>query len=157
MGAVLFLTSFQAGCYKNCPAKTYSVEEDMTCVPCTENCVSCDEHECYWCETDLFLSGKRIRKRCFELQPLVSVTRIQLHSPDGGCVSACPDGFYGDGDTNDCEECHADCARCAGPLDSDCLWCEDGKALDKGRCVAEQDVCPVKSFLGGEADASVRR
>lgn len=50
--------SFQDGCYKNCPAKTYSVDEDMTCVPCDENCVSCDEHECYWCEADLFLSGR---------------------------------------------------------------------------------------------------
>uniref|UniRef100_A0A3P8ZHH6 P/Homo B domain-containing protein n=1 Tax=Esox lucius TaxID=8010 RepID=A0A3P8ZHH6_ESOLU len=48
---------FQDGCYKNCPAKTYSVEDQMTCVPCDEKCVSCDEHECYWCETDLFLSG----------------------------------------------------------------------------------------------------
>lgn len=52
-----FLTSFQESCYRNCPAKTYSVEEEMTCVPCDDNCVSCDQHECYWCETDLFLSG----------------------------------------------------------------------------------------------------
>uniref|UniRef100_H2LJC9 Proprotein convertase subtilisin/kexin type 5a n=1 Tax=Oryzias latipes TaxID=8090 RepID=H2LJC9_ORYLA len=50
--------NFQDGCYRNCPAKTYSVEEEMSCVPCDENCVSCDEHECYWCETDLFLSGE---------------------------------------------------------------------------------------------------
>uniref|UniRef100_A0A673CDE4 Proprotein convertase subtilisin/kexin type 5a n=1 Tax=Sphaeramia orbicularis TaxID=375764 RepID=A0A673CDE4_9TELE len=49
--------NFQDGCYKTCPAKTYSVDEEMTCVPCDDNCVSCDEHECYWCETDLFLSG----------------------------------------------------------------------------------------------------
>uniref|UniRef100_A0A3B3BUC8 SPC3 n=1 Tax=Oryzias melastigma TaxID=30732 RepID=A0A3B3BUC8_ORYME len=50
--------NFQDGCYRNCPAKTYSVEEEMSCVPCDDNCVSCDEHECYWCETDLFLSGE---------------------------------------------------------------------------------------------------
>uniref|UniRef100_A0A3B4F9G2 SPC3 n=1 Tax=Pundamilia nyererei TaxID=303518 RepID=A0A3B4F9G2_9CICH len=49
--------NFQDGCYKNCPAKTYSVEEEMTCIPCDDNCVSCDEHECYWCESDLFLLG----------------------------------------------------------------------------------------------------
>lgn len=54
---LLFVVSFQDGCYKNCPAKTYSVEEEMTCVPCDDNCVSCDEHECYWCESDLFLLG----------------------------------------------------------------------------------------------------
>uniref|UniRef100_A0A3B3TR78 Proprotein convertase subtilisin/kexin type 5a n=1 Tax=Poecilia latipinna TaxID=48699 RepID=A0A3B3TR78_9TELE len=50
--------NFQDGCYRNCPAKTYSVEEEMTCAPCEDNCMSCDEHECYWCETDLLLSGK---------------------------------------------------------------------------------------------------
>uniref|UniRef100_A0A3Q2P1X4 SPC3 n=1 Tax=Fundulus heteroclitus TaxID=8078 RepID=A0A3Q2P1X4_FUNHE len=54
--------NFQDGCYKNCPAKTYSMEEQMTCAPCEDNCMSCDEHECYWCETDLFLSGKTPRK-----------------------------------------------------------------------------------------------
>uniref|UniRef100_H3C0R6 SPC3 n=1 Tax=Tetraodon nigroviridis TaxID=99883 RepID=H3C0R6_TETNG len=113
--------NFQDSCYKNCPAKTYSVEEDMTCAPCAENCVSCDEHECYWCETDLFLS-------------------------EGSCVSVCPDGFYGDEDTNDCEECHADCARCDGPQDGDCLSCEDGKRLEEGGCVAERGVCPGKSL-----------
>lgn len=67
MGAILCLISFQDSCYKTCPAKTYSVEEAMTCVPCAENCVSCDEHECYWCETDLFLSGDRRGKRFFSL------------------------------------------------------------------------------------------
>lgn len=61
MAAVSFPISFQDSCYKNCPAKTYSVEEDMSCVSCAENCVSCDEHACYWCETDLFLSGKKIK------------------------------------------------------------------------------------------------
>uniref|UniRef100_A0A8C3AXM3 Proprotein convertase subtilisin/kexin type 5a n=1 Tax=Cyclopterus lumpus TaxID=8103 RepID=A0A8C3AXM3_CYCLU len=52
--------NFQDGCYKNCPAKTYSVAEEMTCVPCDDTCVSCDEHECYWCEADLFLSASTI-------------------------------------------------------------------------------------------------
>lgn len=88
---------------------------------------------------------------------LISVTRILLYSPEGSCVSACPDGFYGDEDTNDCEECHADCARCDGPQDGDCLSCEDGKALEKGRCVADQEVCPVKSFRGGEANTYILR
>ncbi|XP_029693943.1 proprotein convertase subtilisin/kexin type 5 [Takifugu rubripes] len=117
--------NFQDGCYKNCPAKTYSVDEDMTCVPCDENCVSCDEHECYWCETDLFLS-------------------------EGTCVSVCPDGFYGDEDTNDCEECHADCTRCDGPEDGDCLSCEDGKPPEDGRCVSDHEDCPVKTFSGDD-------
>ncbi|XP_036973955.1 proprotein convertase subtilisin/kexin type 5 isoform X3 [Acanthopagrus latus] len=113
--------NFQDGCYKNCPAKTYSVEEDMTCVPCDDNCVSCDVHECYWCETDLFLS-------------------------EGSCVSECPDGFYGDEDTNDCEECHHGCVTCSGPEDDDCLSCEEAKTLENGECVSDHEVCPIKTF-----------
>uniref|UniRef100_A0A673ZZ54 Proprotein convertase subtilisin/kexin type 5-like n=1 Tax=Salmo trutta TaxID=8032 RepID=A0A673ZZ54_SALTR len=108
---------FQDGCYKNCPAKTFSVEEEMTCVPCDEKCVSCDEHECYWCETDLFLSGK-----------------------EGKCVPECPDGFYGDEDTQECEECHSDCVTCSGPDSDDCVSCEEGTSREEG------DVCsPVSS------------
>ncbi|KAM6976267.1 proprotein convertase subtilisin/kexin type 5 [Tautogolabrus adspersus] len=119
--------NFQDGCYKNCPAKTYSVEEEMICVPCDENCVSCDEHECYWCETDLFLS-------------------------EGQCVSVCPDGFYGDEDTNDCEECHSDCVTCSGPEDGDCVSCEEGKTLENGECVSEHEVCPSKTFRSDDGE-----
>ncbi|XP_014834699.1 PREDICTED: proprotein convertase subtilisin/kexin type 5-like [Poecilia mexicana] len=114
--------NFQDGCYKNCPAKTYSVEEEMTCAPCEDNCMSCDEHECYWCETDLLLS-------------------------EGQCVSVCPDGFYGNEDLNECEECHPDCATCSGPENGDCLSCEEGRTLANGECVPEREVCPIKTFL----------
>ncbi|XP_078812274.1 proprotein convertase subtilisin/kexin type 5 isoform X2 [Oryzias latipes] len=117
--------NFQDGCYRNCPAKTYSVEEEMSCVPCDENCVSCDEHECYWCETDLFLS-------------------------DGKCVSVCPHGFYGDEDSSECEECHTDCDTCSGPEEDDCLSCEEGKMLEITQCVPDYDACPIKTFLSDD-------
>ncbi|XP_034997609.2 proprotein convertase subtilisin/kexin type 5 [Hippoglossus stenolepis] len=119
--------NFQDGCYKNCPAKTYSVDQEMTCVPCDDSCVSCDEHECYWCETDLFLS-------------------------EGRCVSVCPDGSYGDEDTNDCEECHSDCVTCSGPEDSDCLSCETGRTLENGACGSDHEVCPAKTFLTDDGE-----
>ncbi|XP_061658032.1 LOW QUALITY PROTEIN: proprotein convertase subtilisin/kexin type 5-like [Syngnathoides biaculeatus] len=119
--------NFQDGCYKNCPAKTYSEDEEMSCVPCDGNCVSCDRHECYWCETDLFLA-------------------------EGKCVSVCPEGFYGDEDTNDCEECHADCATCRRPGRDGCVSCGDGKTLHDGRCLTEGDVCPVLTFRGGDGE-----
>ncbi|XP_019909261.2 proprotein convertase subtilisin/kexin type 5 [Esox lucius] len=112
---------FQDGCYKNCPAKTYSVEDQMTCVPCDEKCVSCDEHECYWCETDLFLS-------------------------EGKCVTECPEGFYGDEDTQECEECHSECATCNGPDSDNCVSCVGGKSAEEGECVIERDSCPEKTF-----------
>ncbi|XP_051906934.1 proprotein convertase subtilisin/kexin type 5-like [Hippocampus zosterae] len=122
--------NFQDGCYKNCPAKTYGVDEEMTCFPCEDNCASCDQHECYWCETDLFLS-------------------------EGKCVSVCPEGYYGDEDTNDCEECHVDCMSCSGPGRDDCVSCRDGATLENGRCVTdEDDVCPVLSFRSGDGECA---
>ncbi|XP_034048082.1 proprotein convertase subtilisin/kexin type 5 [Thalassophryne amazonica] len=121
--------NFQDGCFKTCPAKTYSVDEEMTCVSCDEDCMSCDEDECYWCETDLFLA-------------------------DGRCVAECLDGFYGDEDTNECEECHPDCATCSGPEDGDCLSCEDEKMLQDGECVSDREVCPIKTFRSDDGECA---
>lgn len=72
--------------------------------------------------------------------------------PEGKCVSVCPDGFYGNEESNDCEECHLDCATCSGPEDSDCLSCHEGKALYDGVCVSEDDDCPGRTFLSGETN-----
>lgn len=77
--------------------------------------------------------------------------------PEGSCVSACPDGFYGDEDTNDCEECHPDCATCGGPEESDCVSCREGDVLENGECVSEHEACPAKTFRSGEASAGALR
>ncbi|KAJ8347152.1 hypothetical protein SKAU_G00285530 [Synaphobranchus kaupii] len=113
---------FQDSCYKTCPAKTYSVEDEMTCVKCPETCVSCDENECFWCEADLFLS-------------------------DGQCVQHCEEGYYGDEESQECERCHDNCRTCSGPDKDDCDSCQEEERLDDGECVREQDLCPRNSFL----------
>uniref|UniRef100_A0A8C2DGZ8 P/Homo B domain-containing protein n=1 Tax=Cyprinus carpio TaxID=7962 RepID=A0A8C2DGZ8_CYPCA len=56
----------------------------------------------------------------------------------GNCVRECPNGFNGDEDSQECEECHSDCRTCSGPEDSDCDSCVDGFMLDNG-CIV---VCP---------------
>lgn len=76
-------------------------------------------------------------------------------SSEGKCVSECPDGFYGDEDSNNCEECHSDCVTCSGPEDEDCLLCEEGKALENGECVSDHEVCPIKTFLSGETNTCI--
>ena len=75
--------------------------------------------------------------------------------PEGRCVSECPDGFYADEDSNDCEECHSDCVTCDGPEDDDCLSCEDGKTLENGECVSDHEACPIKTFLSGETNTYI--
>lgn len=69
---------------------------------------------------------------------------------DGKCMRECPDGFYGDEDSQDCEDCHTDCRTCSGPEDSDCDSCSDGLTLENGECVPEQDTCPPQTYLTGE-------
>lgn len=69
----------------------------------------------------------------------------------------CPDGFYGDEDSQECEECHSDCRKCSGPEDSDCDSCGDGFTLDNGACVPEQDVCPAQTYLTGKSNTSERK
>ncbi|XP_064164994.1 proprotein convertase subtilisin/kexin type 5-like [Anguilla rostrata] len=118
---------FQDSCYKTCPAKTYSVEDEMTCVRCPETCVSCDVEECFWCEADLFLS-------------------------DGQCVEQCEEGYYGDEESQECERCHDDCKTCSGPDEDDCDSCEEEEQLAGGECVREQDPCPRNSFLNDEGE-----
>ncbi|XP_063066379.1 proprotein convertase subtilisin/kexin type 5 isoform X2 [Engraulis encrasicolus] len=118
---------FDDGCYKHCPAKTYTVEESMSCVACDSNCVSCDEHECYWCETDLFLL-------------------------DGKCVQECPLGFYGNEDSQECEECDESCRTCGGPEEDECLTCQNGDTLQDGECVPELESCPSKTYLDDDGE-----
>lgn len=69
----------------------------------------------------------------------------------------CPDGSYGDDDTNDCEECHPSCQTCSGPDQDDCLSCAEGGTLGVGvgfggggECLSEPEVCPVRTFRSGE-------
>lgn len=79
-----------------------------------------------------------------------------LFPSEGKCVSVCPEGYYGDEDTNDCEDCHLDCVSCSGPGRDDCVLCRDGATLENGQCVTDDDddVCPVLTFRSGENNNS---
>uniref|UniRef100_A0A667ZBY3 Growth factor receptor domain-containing protein n=1 Tax=Myripristis murdjan TaxID=586833 RepID=A0A667ZBY3_9TELE len=129
--------SFEDGCYKNCPVKTYSVEEDMSCVPCDEHCVSCDEQDALPPQVHTVL-GKE----------------SSLFVTEGKCVTVCPDGFYGDEDSHDCVECHSHCMTCDGPEDDDCVsCCEEYHFLHDGLCVLN---CPEMFFEDNEQRVCLR-
>lgn len=85
------------------------------------------------------------------------VFTILMYPTDGKCVQECPNGFYGDEDSQECEECHSDCSTCSGPEDNDCDSCSDGLMLDNGACVSEQDVCPAQMYLTGESNTPERK
>ncbi|KAG9281847.1 proprotein convertase subtilisin/kexin type 5 [Astyanax mexicanus] len=111
---------YEDGCFKHCPAKTYPVEETMSCVACDPDCVSCDEDECYWCETDLFLSGRYL-------------TTEQL------CVTRCPVGSFGNKESGQCEACPQGCSQCQdGQRCTRCLSTrKNALYLQSGQCVQQ--------------------
>ncbi|XP_077556588.1 furin-like protease 2 isoform X1 [Haemaphysalis longicornis] len=69
----------------------------------------------------------------------------------GGCVETCPEGKYGSRESFTCEECHADCALCFGPSETNCLACSPGRHLTlEGACWHE---CPDGTY----ADSKLRQ
>ncbi|XP_072564200.1 proprotein convertase subtilisin/kexin type 5b isoform X2 [Paramormyrops kingsleyae] len=121
---------FEFQCYKSCPDKTYSDSNSMTCEPCGDQCVTCDDSACFWCEDGYFLS-------------------------DDKCVQECEEGFYADEESQECEACHEDCETCLGPNYDDCNSCDDGTQLLSGECVAESQLCNDNSFVNSNEECEL--
>lgn len=67
-GFFFFPSSLRGNCHKICPEKTYGDDTNMKCSPCEDDCINCDESQCYLCEDDFLLSGaKKKKKVCFLL------------------------------------------------------------------------------------------
>ncbi|KAF5907317.1 proprotein convertase subtilisin/kexin type 5-like, partial [Clarias magur] len=113
----------RTSCHKICPEKTYGDDTYMVCSPCDDNCINCDEAQCYLCEDGFLLS-------------------------DGMCVNECEEGFYEDS-THECEPCHHECRSCGGPFYDDCDSCEDDTRLVEGQCVSLNEAvhCDPLHFL----------
>lgn len=54
------------------------------------------------------------------------------------CVEQCPDGYFGQRQSNlyfACKACHYTCAACTGAYNSSCTECYVGSQLYNGQCV----------------------
>lgn len=54
------------------------------------------------------------------------------------CVDECPDGYFGQRQSNlyfACKACHYTCAACTGAHNSSCTECYVGSQLHNGLCV----------------------
>ncbi|GCB64740.1 hypothetical protein scyTo_0014807 [Scyliorhinus torazame] len=87
----------------------------MECDVCHENCIDCDEEQCYWCETGFFLS---------EIE----------------CVYTCQGGYYGNEDSAVCDVCHPTCDTCHGPSFEDCDSCKNDQIFQDGMCILNSSV-----------------
>lgn len=75
---------------------------------------------------------------------------LYLQSPLGPstCEPLCPDGLFSEGSSLTCNPCHAECAKCFGPSNHECLGCVDSMFLLKlnetdSYCIQE---CPIEYF-----------
>ena len=70
------------------------------------------------------------------------------------CVDECPEQFYADEETRECNPCHVQCKGCTGPTDEDCIACKSLKTMpnmyetktrntSKSRCIG---VCLNQHF-----------
>merc|ERR550532_2355573 len=52
----------------------------------------------------------------------------------GQCIQSCPDGWYGNTDTNSCMKCHDNCETCYGKSEHQCVKCAEGLIMVEGTC-----------------------
>jgi cysteine-rich repeat protein len=53
----------------------------------------------------------------------ICATNYYLH--EGTCITTCPDGTYGDSNTNKCETCHTACLKCTAAGVGSCQACNE--------------------------------
>ena len=59
------------------------------------------------------------------------------------CVNLCPDNYYENSKTSQCDICKADCLKCNEINENICTKCGKNTFLLNGRCI---DKCPDKYF-----------
>lgn len=133
-----------SSCLKNCPVG-YHIYNQKVC--CPDECIACDEISgaCIECTSSHFLN-----LTSHECLPCNSLCTECRNSPEkctkcgnafflfnNTCVISCPeDGFYVDNLNSECKTCYPQCKTCVGASQADCVRCNDGFALYKGKCIA---------------------
>ena len=155
-------------CMQNCPSHTLSDDMNRKCVPCYEECDTCNQtvSHCLTCKPGFYLSygscvhdcpdgtfHDDIMKKCSLCQStcdrcLESSSHCTHCSPqfllDGqSCVQSCPVGKYADRQVGLCLSCPHECSTCIGQSSNQCLHCSDGYLLHVTSCVSS---CPNHTF-----------
>ena len=134
---VLLASGFKA-CVTSCKSTFYVDPNSNTCLRCDPTCGSC--------------SGSGV-DQCTSCDP----SGAYPYALDGQCLSSCPaDTVLEDRNgvqichrtckagtayvpaQNTCVKCHATCATCSGPLETNCLTCGSTQPLwEEGKCVTK--------------------
>ncbi|CAI2371721.1 unnamed protein product [Moneuplotes crassus] len=105
-------------CLNHCPLKMYGDPTLSKCENCHSFCTNCYGElstQCTACDIE---------------------NRYTLVAPDTCIYLECPDGFYYNNVTKDCQPCHETCQTCNGPNSTNCVSCSYSKFLNQqlGSC-----------------------
>jgi len=123
-------------CISQCPtgyANPNLLDGTGSCIICPTNCLSCvDANTCTQCVSTVYniSGGQCIPSNCVNCQNCDTANNVcrNCTSPyyinNGGCVSFCPNGYYGDNTTDKCTTCMANCDLCFSA--TNCTQCTTG-------------------------------
>ena len=164
-------TSNINNCLTDCPLGYYGKLISKTCEECDKKCKLCKNSDinCLSCKDEFYFQSEnflcfstcpkgyfnskndnlRICKKCKEECSLCSELEDNCLDCKEGfyllkdkCLDKSPDGFYIDKNVKKILICDKSCITCKGPLNKDCISCDDNKGLiyNKGYCI--NDSCP---------------
>lgn len=92
-------------CSVGCPSNQYSNSTVLKCLLCDNNCKTCvtSSGNCLTCG--------------------FSALGINLYLFNNSCLSSCPNKFWPNSTSNECDGCNPGCAICTGPTLNNCSVC----------------------------------
>lgn len=120
-------------CQLSCPDGYYGDNTTSWCTLCDSRCTLCSGPsytQCTQCKTGYYLDPRTLV----------------------GCLSSCPEGYYGYPNSNICFACYYVCSTCSGGTNLDCTSCSSGYYLQptSNQCLTS---CPA----GYYKDTTLRR
>ncbi|CAI2365637.1 unnamed protein product [Moneuplotes crassus] len=112
-------SEYNGQCVDPCPAKLYKNVNSLKCEECHPFCLSCYgplSTQCTACNTN---------------------NRYVLTDPNTCMYLTCPEQYYYDKTSQDCQPCHKNCKECSGPNSEECLSCPFSRFLNQptGTCL----------------------
>lgn len=116
----IYFSSAKGQCLDHCPSTYYLQTNTSTCLPCDNNCLTCDYHDpslCMTCNTGNYLLN-------------------------GTCYQTCPNSYYpSTTQTKTCVACPSNCDICAN--ETHCTVCKTGIFFYENQCISN---CPIKTY-----------